>query len=95
MRTPEQENQVTLEVIECQSWMELKHTIKRHAPFTSNSRSTPVEWSEERLLRNMEIIRHEYKSTQSCYLNHMTRANGLRAKVAELVLANNYGDPWQ
>lgn len=89
MRTQEQEIQVTLDVIRAQSWIELKSIIKKYAPFISYSRTHPEEWSEERLLKNMDRVRYGER------IQFITRANGLRAKVAELVLANNYGDPWQ
>lgn len=79
----------TQKIIDSQSWVELKEAINKHAPFISYSRSTPKEWSAETLIRNMELIR------AGAPLNLVTRANGIRAKVAEFLYTDNYGDPWE
>jgi len=89
MRNKEEESQVTLVVIKANSWLELKAVIKQHAPFISYGKMTPKEWTEDQLLRNMELVRNGNP------IQYVTRANGLRAKVAELILGKNYGDPWE
>lgn len=90
MRTQQEENDLTLLVIKANSWMELKSIIKQYAPFVSYAKMTPKEWDADLLLRNMEAIRNRGE-----FINRITRANGLRAKVAELILGENYGDPWE
>lgn len=89
MRTFEEEDKLTIDVLKCQSWIELKTLITREAPFFSYSRFDVVEHSEEKLLKKMESIR------AGAFPNLITRANGLRAKVCELVLCKNYNDPWE
>lgn len=85
----EVETEKTVQVIRCNSWMELKHYVRHFGPFISYSSGESKPWSAEQILANMEVIRH------GGTLRLMTRANGLRAKVAELIMANNYGDPWE
>lgn len=80
---------LTQEIIDCNSFKELKKVVEENAPFISHSRSTPVEWTAEIILTRINDVRN------GAAINAMTRVNGLRAKVAELVLADNYGDPWK
>lgn len=85
----EKEVEQTFAVVKANSWMELKSVIKQHAPFISYSRHAPKEWSSEVILANMELVRRGHP------INIITRANGLRAKVCELIMGENYGDPWE
>ena len=80
---------LTQRVADCNSWMELKSLIKSQAPFISWAKITPKEWPQEKILTSMELVR------SGAHINLITRANGLRAKVAELILGKNYGDPWE
>ena len=81
--------ELTQSVIECDSYKELVKVIRDNAPFISYSRNTPVEWTAERLIANIGAVR------SGIPLNCITRANGLRSKVAELLLVDNYGDDWE
>lgn len=50
---------------------------------------------EQEIQVTLDVIRAQSRVRYGERIQFITRANGLRAKVAELVLANNYGDPWQ
>jgi hypothetical protein len=82
------EVQKTLIIINCESYKELKAAVLSLAPFISYSRGIPKEWTAEMVLDGITAIKAGHP------INRMTRANGLRAKVAELILANDYGDNW-
>ncbi len=79
----------TRQVLACESIADLRKVVKELAPFVSHSRPEAEPWGEFKILASIEAIR------QGATINHMTRVNGLRAKVAELILANNYGDSWE
>jgi hypothetical protein len=61
--------------------------IKEYGPIISYSRPQPIEHS------HLYCIRQIKRVLAGGPINLITRAEGLRAKVAELVLAKNYGDP--
>ena len=79
---------ITQHVINCDTYQELKEVIHKYAPFYSYSRSSPKEWTEKLLLNNIGKVR------KGGPIQLITRVNGLRAKVAELILSNNYDIPW-
>jgi hypothetical protein len=78
----------TSKVLACTTMSDLRKVVKELGPFISYSRPDAKVWGAEKILLSIIAIR------QGAAIEHMTRVNGLRAKVAELVLANNYGQPW-
>jgi hypothetical protein len=81
---------ITQQVIDCGSYKELCAVIRERAPFISYSRNTSIEWSADRIISNIKVVRNG-----GAFINGITRVNGLRSKVAELIMANNYGDNWE
>lgn len=81
-------DKATIEIINCNSWIELQQLIHKYAPFTSYSRTLPKTYQAEELIDKMERVR------TGSPIQLITRVCGLRAKVAELVLGSNYGEPW-
>ena len=71
---------LTEAVINCKSWKELKDLIEVQAPFISYDREIPVEWTNGALSVNIEAVRTGYS------VKEIPTVNGLRAKVAELML---------
>lgn len=74
------EEEKTEAVKNCKNFAELESVIREHAPFISNSRDTPIEWDANTLLRRIFIV------IDGGILTNITRANGLRDKVSELVI---------
>lgn len=72
------EEEKTNAVKRCQSFGELEEVIRKHAPFISNSRETPVEWDADKLIRRTLLV------IDGNLPSNITRANGLREKVIEL-----------
>ena len=81
--------ELTQKIIDCGFYADLKKVIIENAPFISYTRKVVREWSVDRLLTNIKRIREKEVD-----INAITRVNGLRSKVAELILADNYGEPW-
>jgi hypothetical protein len=77
-------------VIDAKDWKELKTVIEELAPFVSNSRAYPIAHEAWQIHLKMEAVR---KGSQP--LTMITRVNGLRAKVAELIMEHNYSYPWE
>ena len=78
----------TRQVLACESMADLRKVVKELGPFISYSRPDAKAWGAEKILLSIIAIR------QGATIIHMTRVNGLRAKVAELIMADNYGQPW-
>ncbi len=81
------ETELTLKVIKCGSFQELLELMQKYQAVTSHSRTTPITWDYDKIVRGIRRIRQGYP------INNMTRTCGLRAKVAELTMGNNYEDP--
>jgi hypothetical protein len=79
----------TQKVMDCNSHRELRSVIKELAPFVSNSRMQPVEHHADLLMEKIYLV-----INRGHPLALITRENGLRAKVAELMVIQNYGEPW-
>lgn len=78
-------------IAKCESYKELLDLIKKgeelgNTPITSFSRSEPKEYNYKDVCGSIKRVRGGGP------INWVTRAEGLRAKVAELHLANNYGN---
>jgi hypothetical protein len=63
----------------------LKKNEENNGPIISYSRVQSVEHTYQNICRGIKNVR------AGGPINSITRSQGLRAKVAELVLANNYG----
>lgn len=74
------EEEKTAAVEGCTSFEQLEAVIKENAPFISNSRETPIEWTAGQLLEVISDVRNDIKEKY-----YVTRANGLRSKVTELL----------
>jgi len=74
------ENDKTNVVHACKTFAELEAVIRKYEPFMSTSRPEPVYWYAAPLLARIQEVRNGGR----LYL--VTRANGLREKVMELVL---------
>ncbi len=73
------EEQKTERVKKCKTFAELETVIRENAPFISYSRDTPIEWDADTLIRRILIV------IDGNNLSNVTRANGLRDKVSELL----------
>lgn len=69
----------TTAVNNCQTFAELEVVIRHYSPFISNSRDTPVVWKANRIIRRIFLV------IDGGSLSNVTRANGLRNKVKELL----------
>lgn len=74
------EEEKTEAVKNCKNFAELESVIRGYAPFISNSREQEVEWQANELLRRIFIV------IDGGNIRNITRANGLRDKVSELVV---------
>ena len=74
------EEEKTEAVKNCKTFAELESVIREYTPFISNSRDTPIEWDANILLRRIFIV------IDGGTIRNITRANGLRDKVSELVV---------
>ena len=75
----------------CESFKELLDLLEKNEklgnqPLTSFSRSEPKEFTYAVICMTIRQVRNGGQ------IQWIARAEGLRAKVAELVLSNNYGD---
>ena len=70
----------TLAVKNCKSFIELEKVLRSCEPFVSYSRNLPVEYFAD------DIIRRIFAVIDGGPLTNITRANGLRYKVEELVI---------
>ena len=75
------EEEATNAIAKCKSFEELEEVIKKYSPFISSSVNPPVMWDKVRLIRRINRIREGHD------ISLVTRANGIRFKVAELLLA--------
>ena len=82
-------DQITLRIINSGSYKELVDILNEVGTFISYSRPMPKEHNAERIIQGIGLIR------QGWPINTVTRVCGIRSKVAELVISNNYGDPWE
>ena len=73
------EEEKTKAVSECKSFEELETVINENAPFVSNSREHPINWEASDLLRRIDSVKKGHD------LSNVTRTNGLRDKVKELL----------
>jgi len=74
------EEEKTEAVKNCKTFAELESVIRQHAPFISKSKEPEVEWQANELIRRVFIV------IDGGSIRNITRANGLRAKVEELVV---------
>ena len=74
------EEEKTEAVENCKTFAELESVIREYAPFISNSKESEVEWQANELLRRIFIV------IDGGTIRNITRANGLRDKVSELVV---------
>ena len=72
------ETRKTEAVSNCKTFTELEAVIRQHEPFVSHSRTEPVEWKAN------DLIRRIFAVIDGGFETNVTRANGLRAKVTEL-----------
>lgn len=73
------EEQKTEAVKNCKSFHELEKVIKECQPFISNSKDSPIEWDYEKLMPRIFVVIDGGEPV------NVTRANGLRDKMVELV----------
>lgn len=73
------EQEKTSAIEACQTFAELESAIRDGAPFISNSRENPVIWEADVIIRRIFIV------IDGGTENNVTRANGLRDKVVELI----------
>lgn len=66
-------------VTACQNFEELERVIRECEPFVSNSRDVPVYWWAEKLIERIHSVRKGWM------VNLVTRANGIREKMVELL----------
>jgi hypothetical protein len=75
-------------IAKCGTFQELLEFLEKNerlnGPIISFSRGYPIEHPYSMLINKIRAVKH------GSFINWITRAEGLRAKVAELVLANNY-----
>lgn len=86
------QEEITIKVINSNSYQELIDILNGlDTPIVSLSRGedNPKIWGVDKIIRNIGHIR------QGGSINLITRTCGLRAKVAEFIMANNYGDGWE
>ena len=82
-------DEITLRIVNSGSYQELVKIIEEVGSFVSYSRPYPVRWDAEKIIQGIKLVRKGWG------INAITRVCGLRAKVAELVLSDNYGEPWE
>jgi len=85
------QSHMSYHIAECGSFKELLDLLKKsehdgNGPIVSHSRTVEKEHSYDKICKGIKAVR------RGLPINYITRAMGLRAKVAELVMANNYGD---
>jgi hypothetical protein len=79
----------TSKVLGAKRWKDLKAVLIEFGSVTQSYREDPHTWTAERLIYKMEEIRAGRALPQ-----FITRELGIRAKVCELIMTNNYNDPW-
>ena len=77
---------LTYHIGKCESFQELVDVL-RDQTIISYSRPISKEYSFEKLCRSIQ------GAAMSEQITFCTRAHGFRAKVAELLMSHNYGDP--
>jgi hypothetical protein len=72
---------VTRAVSLCRTFDELFVIIADNAPFENPHTPCPFAWEAQELIKRIGIVRFD-----GCDMSIITRANGLREKVSELLL---------
>lgn len=86
------QDEITLKIVSANSYQELIDILNSlESPVVSLSRGEdkPKIWGVDKIIRNVGHIR------QGGSINLITRTHGLRSKIAEFILSNNYGDGWE
>lgn len=87
--------EITNRIIQTQSYQELIQVLRdleqEEITIVSLTRGAdkPKLWSVDKIITRVNYIRN------GSFINMVTRANGIRAKIAEFILADNYGDGWE
>jgi hypothetical protein len=74
-------------IAQAEDFEALLSVVEQHGPLISYSRPQPEEYNRNRCAIGIKRI------MAGGPINMVTRAEGFRAKVAELILAKNYGEP--
>ena len=74
-------------IAKCGSFQELLDTLEGHE-MVSHSKYPPRRHDRAKAIRSIAAV------LKGGRLQYCTRAHGFRAKVAELALTGNYGDPF-
>jgi len=86
------EAEITIKIVNANSYQELIQILTDlDNPIVSTSRgeNNLRYWDVTKIISRINLIR------SGLFPNQVTRACGLRAKVCELVLTDNYGDGWE
>lgn len=79
---------LSYKISQCGSFKDLVEVLKGpNMPIVSYSRTKPIVYTASLILLGIKCVYHN-----QAFINTITRSEGLRAKVAELVMAKNYGE---
>jgi len=79
---------LTYHIEKCGSFQELLDVLEGQELISHSSPGEPKRYDKAKAIRSI------IGASQYGHLQYCTRAHGFRAKVAELLITHNYGDPF-